>query len=119
MSETATQEKFEKRLQQIRKRCEAASAGPWFDWEGSIYSGKPKEKRPGMLRGYDTQIAIMEDDELFEIGSKRECSANRRFVAHSREDIPFLLDYVETLRSEIERLRKLVALNDQRELAGE
>ena len=54
------------RLEEIRKRCDAATPGPW--------------KYPGCL---EKKIAIAKDP------------SNAEFIAHSREDIPYLLEQLD------------------------
>lgn len=83
----------DERLEEIRRRCEAATAGPW-DW---IYTGGEQHeiRMPSSMNKavYPPQHKIeyfhglySEDGEPFE-----EAQSNAEFIAHSREDIPWLL----------------------------
>ncbi len=77
-------------LEQMRKRCEAATIGPWeAPIEGVDFNGGETV----IIRGPNR-----EGDDLNIIGGT---VADYKFVAHAREDIPLLLD-------EIIRLRKIV-----------
>ncbi|MBL0319086.1 MAG: hypothetical protein IPP74_07335 [Alphaproteobacteria bacterium] len=87
---------LEKELSEIRKRCNAASQGPWKSYiedrdheSGSnfIMIGAGKN------RGDDIEI----------IGAT---AADQDFMAHARQDIPFLLDEIEKLQALIEDITK-------------
>lgn len=79
MTKRLTTEQFEA----IRKRAEVATAGRW-----KVYRGKFGEV-------YVSNSGALEDitEEVFE-------ATDANFIAHSREDIPALLDEVERLREE-------------------
>lgn len=72
------------REQQIQARCQAATEGPW----------KPYPVSPDMIvttwandHGYLWKVATA---ELVDGGEAR-MDANAAFIAHAREDIPYLL----------------------------
>lgn len=77
------------RLDAIRERVEAASAGPWYhdpqrDWiYGGIYSTPGDHYPPELHCG--SQIMAVLYDEL------HGTEADGEFLAHAREDIPWLL----------------------------
>lgn len=72
------------RLDEIQARCDAATLGPWeFTPGGAIYHDPLK------------LIAHV-------LGSGEDSVSNASFIAHSREDIPYLL-------AEVKRLRDLLA----------
>lgn len=94
------------RLSEIKVRCEAATCGPWKVFEDIHEENKPflAERRIGtewrhpQLEGslpivtlgtckYEPnhRVTISEDDA--------------RFIAHSRDDIPFLVEEIERLRA--------------------
>lgn len=80
-------------IEEIRERCEKATAGPWMQKEladcSEIYDANSwgKALRPLALVGSSTIDA--------------------EFIAHAREDIPALLDHIEALHSELTKRRKL------------
>ena len=77
------------RIDEIRARCEAATRGPW----------RTKHPRYGGddIKIYDnnawakglTPFAVVEDDGIY---------SNADFIAHAREDIPWLLAEVGRLK---------------------
>ena len=96
------------KLDEIRKRCDAATPGPWFnfgDWlvhtEADVeHSGIPHEKTIGSVK-----------------------TQNAAFIAHAREDIPYLLslleetwewDMYQCAKRETERLRGILAEQNAR-----
>lgn len=77
-------------LEEVRKRCNAATKGPWISFlEGRDHLGGDSV----IGRGIDRS-----EDDLYLTGGSAE---DQDFIAHARQDIPLLLD-------EIERLRKLL-----------
>jgi hypothetical protein len=80
-----------KKLDEIRARCDAARAGPWTaiiegrDQDGGssfIMIGHENGRGEDLhLSGYDTVVPTADYD----------------FIAHAREDIPFLLAEIERL----------------------
>ena len=79
------------RLNEIRARAEAATPGPWRELDAAY----------GMIvhdTGPDSaQIVVLADS--------RFGGPDSTFIAHAREDIPYLLAEVGYLLDEIERLR--------------
>jgi hypothetical protein len=107
----------EKRIAEIRDRAEKATAGPWcweqvgekengfiigmaIDSDGNPASGLIETSR------YDDDADVFVDcyfEHVQVCESGHSCVySNADFVAHSREDIPFLLAEVEKLRKELE-----------------
>jgi hypothetical protein len=84
----------EDRLAEIRKRCEAATPGPWH---GDRYDGSIKYE----MRGADDALVLAVDHKNGTFGflGDKE-TADEKFVLHSREDVPYLLTEVERLRAE-------------------
>ncbi len=78
-------------LEAIRKRCEAATKGPWGSHEGSI--------------GHGPLVHGLREHTFCRVNHRPEnhgmfCSQDVRdghFMAHARGDIPALLDEVEAL----------------------
>ena len=78
-------------LETVRKRCDAATRGPWTtSVEGRDH---PLGGETVIIRG-----ANREEDDLYLIGGTVE---DYDFIACARQDVPLLLN-------EIERLRKLL-----------
>lgn len=93
----------ERRLRQIRQRCEAATPGPWVYFDN----------------GFDGYIQTANTSEYIVGGERHEGriepgDPNAAFIAHSREDIPWL---VETLEQAQARVRELEAENQRLRLA--
>ena len=87
------------RLEEIRQRTEAATPGPW-DAKTNCYpecNGEPW----GWISGASWHITWS--------GSKGQINAD--FIAHSREDIPYLL-------SEVDRLTAALTESQRRERAA-
>ena len=70
------------RLEEIRKRYEAATPGPWETQSTSI-SGE--------------RLLITEKHGTFSTRSVQMRAKDADFIAHSREDIPWLVEIVEKL----------------------
>ncbi len=85
MTERKTEGLTTEALAAIRKRAEAATAGPW---EADIYTIYHEE---------GGHIAEVVADNQFD---------NMHFIAHAREDIPALLAEVERLRSLMKDIRE-------------
>lgn len=83
----------DQRIQEIQKRCDTATPGPW------IYS--------------EVASAIWADRTSLDVvvaadwGGIEISKSDAAFIAHAREDIPFLLSQLAERDKEIERLREL------------
>ncbi len=88
------------RLAEIRSRCEKATAGPWRNTENS----NPQLQRgnPTIESASGTRICTAWD--LMKAGIPREKGRlhNSDFLAHAREDVPWLLGLVKTLSDQFE-----------------
>jgi hypothetical protein len=72
----------------IRKRCDAATAGPWESFvEGRDHLGGNDLIRTGGLDNQSPDIELL--------GAS---VADQDFIAHARQDIPRLLDEIERLK---------------------
>ena len=93
----------EQRLQEIKKRADRATTGPWFcSW--STFEEFAKVNIEGFCI----------TDELNDFDAE--------FIAHARQDVPALIAEVERLRSVIWRIsdRYDISINETKEfLAGE
>lgn len=85
-----------KRVREIRERVEKATLGPW--------QFAPNVNVGGLVRSDTGAMAIAAFRE-----DHAEMVANAEFIAHAREDIPYLLDRIEKLE---EALRKLCEYAD-------
>ena len=86
-------------LQQMEKRCDAATEGPWFF---GAYAGRDTDT---LLTRNDSEGELDEPTPALEaIGelSDGEVSDNWDFVAHARTDLPRLLAAFKVLKHEVE-----------------
>jgi len=75
-------------LNEIRLRCDAATAGPWESFvEGRDHLGGCNFIRTGGL-----------DDKSPDIELTGATVADQDFIAHARQDIPRLLNEISALR---------------------
>lgn len=86
------------RLQAIRERLERATKGPWTgDYYGTKYDVfAPKGEDVVIVANTDCGNEIPFDDQW----------ANMDFIAHSPQDIQFLLQAVEVMRENLESINK-------------
>jgi hypothetical protein len=78
-------------LEAIRRRCEAATAGPCESFvEGRDHLGGNDFIRTGGL-----------DDQSPDIELLRASTADQDFIAHARQDIPRMLDEIERLKKKV------------------
>lgn len=91
-----------KRLEEIRARTERATPGPWecggpaqisltFDQEANIIPPDTMATHGFQYGGPVAVVSVSEEAEDWP------------FIAHSREDVPFLLDLVDRLRADLAR----------------
>lgn len=74
-------------LNEVRKRCDAATAGPWISFvEGRDHSSGDNV----IVRGVNGT-----EDDLYLTGATKE---DQDFIAHARQDIALLLDEIARLR---------------------
>lgn len=77
-------------LEEIRKRCEKATPGPWTDGGQGWVFGPNREPVPGAQPG-----------ELEDLVASAHNQEDVDFIVHARTDIPALLHYIEHLEGEI------------------
>lgn len=80
-------------LEEIRKRCEAATEGPWF--AGYPNAGIIHELDGVWTKSKDLIADQTEKDDAL-------------FIAHSRTDIPDLLAYIETLEASLKEAWEVI-----------
>ena len=114
----------DKRLEEIRKRVEAATPGPWEvedyrcdgDWRstGNVWARNKGHYHPG------TKVCEVNCHSMSSISDPRdigEFEGNSAFIAHARDDIPFLLAEVERLRA-LEAEHKRQWMEDKYEMGN-
>lgn len=79
------------RINEIRERLEEATPGPWIEYDAKVY----------VERG-SVKIALP-------MGRK-----DAEFIAHTSEDIRFLIDEIERLQEENKLQEGIIQLKDQR-----
>jgi hypothetical protein len=83
-------------LQHMRKRCAAATSGPWQSYiEGRDHTSGSSFI---MTSGEDIELTGASD-------------ADQDFIAHARQDIPRLLEEVQRLRQRIAELENPAGLH--------
>jgi len=95
------------RLAAIRARCEAATPGPWG------YDGQHDEITADSPDAEDYWLIVSQcrtaPDTAPRDAFGHQYSADFAFIAHAREDVPYLLAEIERLRSENVTLREAAA----------
>lgn len=82
----------DKEIAEIKKRCSAASSGPWISYvEGRDHTSGSSfiMTGEGENRGEDIELT-------------GATTADQDFIAHARQDIPALLNEIERLRNLLE-----------------
>ena len=95
------------RYEEIRARCEAATPGEWVaagcdNTHTAVYTKDNYEKYENGIYCY--LIAELRRDDDTADPDQFNAWNDAEFIAHSREDIPFLLDEFAAKNAEIERL---------------
>lgn len=88
------------RISEIRAREQAATPGPWRHGTGN---------REDFWMGKECVIGAGRVLLAFNSNFREDWETLGSFIAHSREDIPFLLAEVERLTAEVRRLNEIVA----------
>jgi hypothetical protein len=97
-------------LEAIKRRCEAAKAGPWT-WKSATIGDDPPVDGNRYLSSPASEWMVIGASQ-----STMFCDdADAEFIAHAREDVPALLEAVARLLSmlndaetEVERLRAIM-----------
>jgi len=93
----------EEMLAEIRGRVEKATPGPWETriddgWPiGSFATGNSGEDG----KDYTVQCVGNRASDLCDSGSTLDAKDDAKFIAHSREDLPYLLALVEELQNKL------------------
>jgi hypothetical protein len=73
-------------LESVRKRCEAATKGPWV----SLIEGRDHTSGDSVIKRGPNGV----EEDLYLTGGTIE---DQDFIAHAKQDIPILLDEIERL----------------------
>ena len=84
-----------RRISEIRARCEAATPGRWVWFRDSILASEKG--------GFVLSSCLYNDGS--ELGYLDITQGDADFIAHAREDIPWLLDQLDKARAEIDQLK--------------
>jgi hypothetical protein len=114
----------EARLQEIEARAQAATAGPWAadttEPHDMVVWGAPGTAAPRYEGDDGSPLIINIGEPVARIGDVCGSSADTHFIAHARQDIPWLLDRVRSLESRLraagedgERIRQVFARRPQ------
>ncbi len=104
-------------LDAIRKRCEAATPGPW-EWSGPTRN----ETARGLYRTYVHQVPGCGGDNIppekfyisiQSVGTAERDDADANFIANARTDIPALLDAYEAQAVRIQELEDALRKCDE------
>lgn len=106
-----TTDEIKKLVDRAQKLQKGVSSAPWYQWGDGVYAGKPTEKRPGYLSGFETQVVEMDED--FNDSPKRVVRANKRFICQSRTLLPNLAEACEELMREIEVRDNAIELSSE------
>ena len=82
-------------LKAIEERCNKATPGPWTvdeHWDTYIW-------------GPNKEMIAQKIVDIRGVGERLPIKENMEFVAHSREDVPALLAYIEELEYEVNGFR--------------
>ena len=87
-----------RRLQEIRDRAEKATEGPWcLVSNNQIHDRETKFNNCG--------VRIGETPNLIAVEKCPNGSENAEFIAHARQDIPYLLDALQQAQEENKKLK--------------
>jgi hypothetical protein len=79
-------------IEKIRARCNAARSGPWV----SIIEGRDQTSGSSFIMIGEGENR---DEDLYLVGDEKPIpSADYDFIAHARQDIPFLLEEIDRLK---------------------
>lgn len=88
-----------KRLEEIAKRCDAATSGPWEQLDAEEVRAYPPDPHCKECEADGVPVA----DFCFarDFSGEEQAKANIAFIANSRADVPFLLSLVRQLDEEL------------------
>lgn len=108
-------------LEAIRKRCEAATEGPWLRETGderrssNVIRILHEIDGTRLYRRYEKVAEIWEDEDEGEqpADPSENSEADAEFIAHAREDVPALLAEVDRLRALLRSAPASVAATEE------
>lgn len=102
-------------LAAIRERCDAATAGPWGVENGDVVSVGNDGTRvvEGLLRHWTAMISQLGRTKSIET-CREYAVRDIDFIAHSRQDIPALLEEVESFHRVLETQKAEGEAKDRR-----
>lgn len=98
------------RLAEIRARVEKATQGPWTataGYDGGATVAIMRDWRD-WREGYGGGASVLGPEAWIHSAQKHQPDANAEFIAHAREDIPYLLDLLASSESVPPPLSELV-----------
>jgi hypothetical protein len=107
------------RIEEIRARCEAATAGPWkWDrcWQSDYNTThwaiiNPDLPDGGAGDGFErvvNYLLVLRMTSEFVHGALVSEDPDFQFIAHTRQDVPDLLDALKSARAKIEQLERKI-----------
>jgi hypothetical protein len=92
----------EQELSEIRKRVQAATKEPWKSYiEGRDHESGDSFIMTGIQEGQDIWNETRGED-IYLSGATTD---DQDFIAHARQDIPILIDYIQELQNELKRIK--------------
>jgi hypothetical protein len=92
----------EQELSEIKKRVQAATKEPWKSYiEGRDHESGDSFIMTGIQEGQD----IWNETRGKDIYLSGATADDLDFIAHARQDIPLLLDYIQELQNELKRIK--------------
>lgn len=104
----------QRRIDEMRARCDAATAGPWYDYDGPLgnLSNAVSERHKsvtGITSGALGNVYAIEDIGCVAIAPNTFRRIDAEFISHARQDLPDLLDHVAAQEAELQRAQKSAA----------
>jgi len=91
----------DERIEEIRKRCELATAGPWFAdcHPGGIAGSRCYRELIRSQASYPPITIAARPMRGIESGSSKQTFSDMQFIANARQDIPYLLEQIAELKA--------------------
>lgn len=98
------------RMREIKKRCEAATPGPWFREGAKVMTPDTHPRSPERLGTHVGSGGYVRDHVPVVINSDPECdppsfaAVDAEFIAHARADVPWLFGIAEIARELLDEM---------------
>jgi hypothetical protein len=109
----------EQRLREIRERAEKATPGPWVNFHDVIHEDVDEDRNTGIAQAADygpeagkPESAIVHMYSWAQHDPTR-LIPNAEFIAHAREDVPWLLDALAAREAEVAELKDAIERVDR------